>query len=309
MKKSNIAFLTTIFPASKPHLSVFFKSLQKQTKKDFDVIVINDGISNFEVGKYKPLKISEFKVNYTPAKNREFGINKALELGYEYIIWGDSDDYFNINRVEVVIDLLKNNDIIINELDIVTKNEIKNNYLSNILNNEKFDIDYFLNKNIAGMSNIAIKTSLLKNIVIKFDNELIAVDWYFFTILLLQKPEAKVCFTNETATYYRQYEQNTIGINNTVNEEKIKLGIKIKLIHYKNLINFCKENQNIKFVEIFEENFKNIQKLKDKLKDNVFFEKYISVIKSNFDDVFKGWWSEIITIKEFEYYENKINKQ
>jgi len=63
MKKSKIAFLTTIFPASKPYLPAFFKSLQKQTKKDFDIIVINDGVISYNPEKYKPLNIVEFKTN------------------------------------------------------------------------------------------------------------------------------------------------------------------------------------------------------------------------------------------------------
>ena len=308
MKK--IAFLTTIFPASKPYLKDFFYSLQNQTYKSFDIIVINDGIKDFETirKKYSDLNIIEFKVNFTPAKNREFGINKTIELGYEYIIFGDSDDFFAKNRFKVIIELLKTNDIVINDLNILCKTEIKSNFLSNIIKKEKLNINYFFDQNIAGLSNIAIKTSLLKNSNIKFNNELIAVDWYFFTTLLLQNPTANVYFTKKTSTYYRQYEQNTIGLNYTINSEKIKLGINVKLSHYKNLINFCNKNQISNFDSTFEIKYKEIQKLKTKIKNKSFFEKYILVIENNFDAIFKGWWSEIITIKEFEQYENRTNR-
>ena len=307
MKKKTV-FLTTIFPASQQFLHDFFESLQRQTYNKFDVIVINDAISDFNKNEYKNLNIIEYKANYSAAGNREYGIKKAVKLGYENIIFGDSDDYFAENRIELILKLLENNDVIINDLNVFNKYEIKHNFFNSLIN-KKLNINFFVNKNIAGLSNIAIKTSLLNNNKIEFNDKLVAVDWYFITTVLLQNPNAKIYFTNKTSTFYRQYEQNTIGLNNIVNPEKIKLGIKVKLVHYKNLINFCKENQISKFAEIYKEKYNEIQPLEDKIKNKAFFHKYLKVIDANFDTIFKGWWSEIITINEFEQYENKTNKK
>jgi len=304
MKNSNTAFLTTIFPASKLFLKDFFNSLKSQTCKDFDIIVINDGVSEFEDIKeqYTTLNIIEIKVNYSPSKNREFGINKVLEFGYNNIIFGDSDDFFEQNRIEIISDLLESNHIVINNLNIFKCDRTKYKFFNNI-ENQKLDVTFFLKRNIAGLSNTGIRTSLLKKKV-SLNRELIAIDWYFFTKLLLQNPNAKVLFTNKTSTYYRQYEQNTIGINEDVNNEKIILGIKVKLIQYESLINFCKENKLTKFVEIFETEHLEIKFVEEKLKDIIFFNHYISIIKQNFNNIFKGWWSEILTLKEFAQYEN-----
>ena len=43
-----IAFLTTVFPMKTEYLYDFFDSLQKQTYKKFNIIVVNDGYENFE---------------------------------------------------------------------------------------------------------------------------------------------------------------------------------------------------------------------------------------------------------------------
>jgi len=310
MKKSNTAFLTTIFPVSKPFLKDFFNSLQKQSFKNFDIIVINDGITDFYKIKnlYPELNIIEYHTDFSPPKNREFGIKKTIELEYENIILGDSDDYFDENRVAVILELLNKNNIVINDIHLFNEKETKKNFFSKFVQNQEYNINDFITATFAGFSNTAIKTSLLKKNDMFFFDELIAVDWYFLTTLLLQNSAEKVFFTNETGTYYRQHKQNTIGINETVNFDKIKFGLKIKTIHYDAIIKFCKINHINNFLSIFECRKKEMQLLKKKIKNKVFFDKYITVIKNNFDDIFKGWWSEIIPIKKFEQYENKSYK-
>lgn len=312
IQNNKTVVFTTIYPKILPFISDFFHSLEKQSYKQFDVIVLNDGIENFcSIKNQYDLNIIEVQHQSFPAENREVGINSIKMRNYEYLIFCDADDYIENNRIEINTNLLRKNDIICNDINLVDKrrNCIKQNLLAEFMGDTYYTTNEILSKNYLGFTNTAIKTSLLKNIDIEFNNEIIAVDWYFFTILLLQNPNAKIYFTNKTSTYYRQYEQNTIGINNTVNVDKIKLGIKVKLIHYKSLINFCKENQISNFTDTFEAKYQDIKKIKSKIEDKTFLKEYISVIKNNFDIIFKGWWSEIITFKEFEYYENKINKK
>jgi len=44
------------------------------------------------------------------------------------------------------------------------------------------------------------------------------------------------------------------------------------------------------------------------LKEKKFLKKYINIINMNMGEIYNGWWSEIITLKEFEKYENTINQ-
>ena len=48
LKKSKVAFLTTIFPNKDEYLDNFFDSLKNQTFKDFDVIIVNDNYEDFD---------------------------------------------------------------------------------------------------------------------------------------------------------------------------------------------------------------------------------------------------------------------
>ena len=76
-------------------------------------------------------------------------------------------------------------------------------------NLDAVDLEFIKNKNIFGMTNTAINLNKISKV--SFDNKIVAVDWYFFKILLEQG--LKSIFTNEMVTYYRQYENNTVGLS------------------------------------------------------------------------------------------------
>ncbi len=304
MAKSETVFLTTIFPASKPYLNDFFKSLQNQTYKKFDILVINDGINNFNNYKiqYPDLNIIEIISNQSPAKNRETGINKVVELGYKYIIFGDSDDYFSENRIQKSIEALKCNEIVINDINLFGNNKSIDNFFTNNL--EKVDLlqENIFDSNVFGFSNIAIRSEIV-NALVNFDVNLIAVDWYFITTLLLNR-SMKIKFLKEAQTYYRQHDDNTIGISTILTEKKLELGLKVKQSHYHALIEYCKNNNFENYSLILENKLIQVLKLNEELSNPVFKENYINIVNFNIKHVFSGWWSEIITLEDYYKYES-----
>jgi hypothetical protein len=231
MPKNNIAILTTIFPMEDSYLDDFFQSLQYQTYKEFDVVVLNDGYDKFEKLKrhYTNLSFVEIKYRNTPAKNREYAINFIKDNGYEVIVFADSDDYMANNRVQITVELLSDNEIVVNDLSLFSNGNVySENYLSNRLeNNRIISINDIRERNFLGLSNTALRVNILDNI--SFSEELIAVDWYLYSLLLINGKRA--VFTNETVTYYRQYPGNTVGLGK-VTEEAVKREIEIKKMHY-----------------------------------------------------------------------------
>jgi len=208
----NVAFLTTIFPMEKQFLIDFFDSLSGQTYDNFDVIVVNDGYDNFyDVKmKYQNLSIIELPYSATPAKNREYGINYCIDNKYDILVFGDSDDYFSNNRITKSVELLSSHDIVVNDLTTFDKTGILHDkYISNrVENNLIINYSFIKDKNIFGMTNTAINLNILDKV--KFDDSLVAVDWFMFKDLL--KLGHKAIFTNEIISYYRQYFDNTIGL-------------------------------------------------------------------------------------------------
>ena len=166
---SSIVFFSVIYPAMEGYLEDFLSSLGRQSNKDFDVFIVNDRFSNFD--RYKSryrLKIIEQCFDGSPAKVREAGINYLLQNGkYDAIVFGDSDDYFADNRIEKVYELLKDTDIVVNDLNIIddSNNIMAINYISKrLINGEMISSDFILDKNIFGLTNTAIRMDVIKPI-------------------------------------------------------------------------------------------------------------------------------------------------
>lgn len=209
---NKIAFLTVVFPKNEIFLESFFNSLCSQTYKDFDLVIVNDNFKNFNNYKnlYSNLNIIEINSNNSPAKNREKGINYCIERKYDILVFGDSDDYFKINRIEKSLELLKKADVVVNDLSLFdAKGIYEEKYLSKRLKNlDVVDPKFIEDKNIFGMSNTAVKLESIRKVT--FDDKIIAVDWFFFKKILNQG--CKAIFTNETESFYRQHKNNTLGL-------------------------------------------------------------------------------------------------
>lgn len=217
------------------YLKEMLDSLVMQSFTDFDLIVVNDGLTELTklTKTYKnKLKIIELKGITNPAKNRAIGINYCIEEGYEYLVFGDSDDTFSSNRVQLALEKLQLFDIVVNDLTLFNSYGIlEEHYLSNrVINDEQIEFDFIKNKNLFGLSNTAIRLEGITPIELPAD--LVAVDWYFFTILLLKNRTA--VFTNLAVTNYRQYSGNLVGLKK-LNKESFLRGLKVKQQHYQAL--------------------------------------------------------------------------
>ncbi len=275
-----IAVGTVVYPSVLPFWHNFIQSIRNQTFRDFHLFIINDGCTIEDLINCPPdTTVHEGLANI--AKNRQLLINLIYNSGYDVIIFVDSDDEFQANRFELNVKLGQNFDIVANDMNILSGNHIEeyNIFSQNLKNNQNIDLKFILNKNIFGLSNTACHTNLLNNIVIPED--IIAVDWFLFTKVLLSK--ANAIFTNKTCTNYRQWEHNSIGFTKN-SLDAVKTGIKVKYFHYKNLLD---EH------EYYMNNFHWIEYLYNNLDSDIFFctyfEKYIkNKPKSPF------WWEQII---------------
>lgn len=221
----------------KRYLLDFFESLEKQTYLGFDIIVLNDNCDVFKgiKGRYSSLNIIDLDVNGSPAKNREAGINYAINNNYDKLMFADSDDCFSRNRVECSMALLDSWDIVVNDLALFDDRGLYNvRYMSNrISNGSLVTPDFILEKNILGFTNTAINLSGVERV--SFSSDIIAVDWFFFTSLLLSGAQA--IFTNDCLSYYRQHEESLIGMEE-FSVEKLKKGLLVKMRHYREFPEF-----------------------------------------------------------------------
>lgn len=225
---------TTAFDVPENIAHSYFKSLALQSYSDFDVVVVNDGfekIANY-CNEYSCLNVIELECGAGIAKNREVMINHAHESKYETLIFCDFDDYFSPNRVKLTLELLQKNEVVVNDLLICSGDYISNaGYISNRFpDNYQITLVDVLEKNFLGLSNTAIKKSILEPVT--FPRDQIAVDWLFFTEILYRRPRA--VFTNKMYTYYRQHENTLAGIGR-VDYRQLEKEIAVKKQHYNSL--------------------------------------------------------------------------
>lgn len=293
-----IAIFTVIYKGlNKEYFKKFLLSIEMQTFKEFTILIINDGFNNIEsfIEYLKiPFKIINMKKNISISKVREEGFNACLNEGYDYIIFCDSDDYFSKSRVEVLVNELdKGNDIVVNNMNIVNNygKMIKENYFEE-LNDSDLGFKDIINKNYFGLSNTAINAYLLKYIN-KIPKDIAVVDWYVFSILTYKT--SKIKYINESLTFYRQYSNNFVGINNNYTYDYILKGINVKIQNYFYLMRFFESLDDIVFRKYYKK-YKKFMLLKSNIKDNtIFYNKYLNKIKEH--QRINAWWDDIIYVE------------
>lgn len=302
MSKTDTLIIGVLYPAAERYAYDYIESINLQNDTLFDILILNNKAS---------IKIKQiFKRNliwqdlledYNPSEIRFQAITYGIKQNYKNIIFTDLDDYFSKNRVAISKKALEEYDFAYNEMDIINekKQTIQKNILS-ILGIKSVYSNYksILEKNIFGFSNTAVKLENFKNVYLP--SEIIAIDWWIFTLLLLNG--CKGCFVSEAKTYYRQSANNLVGMVEKLNEKRLHLGIKVKINHYKNLKVYCNEKKLEKEKIIYNEKLAEMEELCEEIKNPIFKKKYIEVINKNFNKIYSGWWSEILSINGWRIY-------
>ncbi len=111
MKKTDISIIVPIYNVEK-YLNRCIDSLINQTKKEIEIILINDGSTDTSekiIKSYKDDRIKYFKnKNQGIGKTRNFGIDKAKG---KYILFVDSDDYIDIKTCELLFEKAENENL------------------------------------------------------------------------------------------------------------------------------------------------------------------------------------------------------
>jgi glycosyltransferase involved in cell wall biosynthesis len=285
----NISLFSVVYPSAIPYLNEFLSSLEDQTHRDFKLYLANDGISSIEeITRGFDFNIILKNIRGTPSAIRKAGIEWVLQQGADIIIFADSDDYFMDNRIEISAGMLSYHDIIFNELMIVGKDiqqplpMLKHRFKEGAALS-KDDIKY---SNCMGLSNTAINTKSITGSLLNIPNDVIAFDWAFFSLCLYQG--AKAVFTEQTATYYRQHENN-IASPQSFTEDQILRGVQVKRDHYRFISRFIKKHESIS---------NEFDKLYDRLhRDATLKDKYCYEVKNQAPGL-PLWWEAIKTLED-----------
>lgn len=231
LNKENETVLFTVFhPSSISYLSDFIKNAEKQNFNKFDIFICFNNLNrNIFYKKIINLKkVSSLNIHFTfknmdPILVRKKNL-KFLSLKYKKIIFLDSDDKMDLNRIKSVNKKLDKYDFVVNNIKDLKTNKI----FFKKSNTNSIKIESIIDDSFIGLSNLAVKSKAINKIINKINKKLLVLDWQLATLLLLYK--FKGTYIGNIFTKYRVYENNFIGRNN--NLKNLKKKNKIKLLHY-----------------------------------------------------------------------------
>ena len=304
MKKSKTLVLGVNYKGVENYVKDYFKSIKNQDTNQFDLLILNDNASSLGIGEMN-VNVDEIKIsgNKSPAQIRYDGLNYAIKNDYQNLIFSDLDDFFSMNRISLSISALQKYDFVFNEIHLTDQKSkiIDKNYFNKICPGKSVDtFNQILDYNCLGLTHTGINLESIKNFYLP--ENIIAVDWWLFTILLLNGANGK--YIDNAITYYRQTDENLVGMKKQLNENRLKTGIMVKQIHYSNIIKYCIQNNLEIALKSYALKKDGILELKLALKNLDFQKRYINIISSKLDDLYCGWWSEILDLKTWRTYAN-----
>jgi hypothetical protein len=291
----NVVVIGVAHPYSLPYLKEYLDSLKNQTYNEFDLLLFGHNIQYNEIDNFIDNYKNFMNIEYVQLP-RGVSIPKSRELmikhvkknyGYNICIFTDTDDIYKNNYVKAMVNELNTDKYKIAFCDIdiyFSSDKIISNYFSKCGIPEVINWKFIIDKNCLGFGNTAINFDIIDGDT-DFPEKIIAVDWWFYTMLMLKGHNAK--FIKSSYYIYRQYENNVAGLN-TINEDKILTGLRTKMNHYRALSNYK---------PIFYNRYLEVKCTYEKfVLDNTFRKKYLETVINKFKNTNYLWWEYIIKI-------------
>lgn len=228
------------------YLEKCLDSIINQTYQNYELIIINDGstdksqnIINEYKNKYEFIKAYE-KQNTGVADTRNYGISKVQG---DYIIFVDSDDYIELNTLEMINKNIGNVDVLKYGYSIVTDTEKKviNNIDTQLTNGSNGFIKLCENKNPFDMPcGYAFRTEYWLDNNFKFKVGHLHEDFGLIPLVILKANT----FVSINASLYNYYMSDN-SITRNVNDEQLKKKAYDYLYHFDNLYNEVNIMDNI----------------------------------------------------------------
>ena len=284
--------LTIVIPVYNVEKYIYdcLESVRKQTYKDFNVIIVDDGSTDNSINIAEEFcnKDNRFKIiskkNGGLSDARNYGLNY---VDTKYVTFLDSDDFISINTYEKLINNLEtnDNDIVVADIEYYYTN-INNNFILKGLNTK---VSNDINKQSL-LSPMFAWNKVYKLEYFKSINQLYPTGLWYEDIpvtTLLFTNTNKIGYVEEVLYYYRQNDDSIMSQKSKRNEEIFKiLEIVIDNFKQRNIYNKYYDELEYLLIEhtriyglyrfLVQDNYKNLYN-----RSNMFIKTYFPKYKKN----------------------------
>ena len=211
-KRGNkLGVYATVYPAVLKYLPEWYRSVQSQTDKDFELWIGLDALNRSDVEDRLGTSVDAHWIqgteNSTPALVRDHALREMTAANLDVVLV-DSDDVLDPSRVASAREALRSSDLAACALEIVDEGGQSLG--------SKFSLDPVVKpaqvlprNNVFGFSNSAYRCELLER-CLPIPKDAILVDWYVATRAWLFG--AELSFDHNVRMKYRQYGANTARV-------------------------------------------------------------------------------------------------
>lgn len=233
---NEICVISAIFPANAPYFGDFFRSYAAQTRRDFDLVLFNDGVAPAALERWRHFGLETRVVSVprgkSPAEVRAFMIAWVLGAPYRFVVFADSDDSCTPNRVEDAVAQLAEATFVFHDMNLVDADHellAPAYWRTRLRHGETIGLSFLREKNALGFGNSAARREALLPVAIPAG--LRAADWFYFHTLL---HDHAARFTTKSLVNYRQHARNLSGLG-PLTVARLHDICEVKRMHYRHL--------------------------------------------------------------------------
>ncbi|RME52828.1 MAG: glycosyltransferase [Deltaproteobacteria bacterium] len=233
---SEICVISTIFPANAPYFEDFFRAYATQTRRDFDLILFDDGGSGMDIAawrsRFRKIEVIPVPPGKTPAEVRAFLTGWVAASDYTYVVFADSDDTCTPNRVEDAVAQLEKAAFVFHDMNLIDADHgllAPAYWRARLRPGEAIARPFLERKNVLGFGNTSVRKSALFPVDIPAG--LRAADWFYFSVVL---GDRKARFTTKSLVNYRQHAHNLSGLG-PMTPARLHDLCEVKEVHYRHL--------------------------------------------------------------------------
>lgn len=203
------------------YITTQIESILNQSYLNLELIVVDDASTDKTKSILQELAIRDKRIKIVlSSKNIGFVANfeRGLKLAEgEFIALSDQDDVFRNDKIQVMVNALKNNEVdlvisdvkLIDEKDVVISESMWKPQYRNP--NDRHPFRRIIHSNYATGCSMMIKRKLLKY-ALPFPNNCMVHDWWL-AVVASSSNSGGIMQIYDTLTSYRQHDMNTIGAN------------------------------------------------------------------------------------------------